>query len=466
MTSIRRCKSLLSSRFSFLLLFINHFIIFYHVESFSVTNNNNNNNNNGRQHPTLTDNQSSSRTDSQIRSKNIDVDDANASSTSRPTSTTITTRTGPKAESSRSTSTDTTRKRRNTTQSNEIIFDPKELTKLQISNENSNLFNLISSTSSLTMKSATDIQNIVNFVSAVATNNNNIDNDNIDQTQQQQNNNDIPIHGPSIKHSHIEYLSLDELFPNLNFSNHFHKNGKFREAIRQAMRKDIFYTTPAFTNLSPKVASYMLDDDSSLQGSWNCIPSSSSSSSSRDNDDKDDKDDNKTSRMDRLTSVLRDYLGEDAPSGDEFMMKIGSLCGKNPSTHWIDIIGVKNRLVSHSWHQDSGRSYDDDNIVIDDFDIQAILNNESRYTVMLGFPQEDEYEGTGVFSHAIKLTHECLAPNEHNVNEPVLFQGTVDEQFIVRPHFSLGKEIIKYRDVDVLHSAPDVVYRKSVMRFM
>ena len=85
---------------------------------------------------------------------------------------------------------------------------------------------------------------------------------------------------------------------------------------------------------------------------------------------------------------------------------------------------------------------------------------------MLGFPQEDEYVGTGIFSHAIKLSSESLEPHGHNTNEPVLFEGTVDEQYIIRPIFSPGKEILRYRDIDTLHSAPDVVYRKSVMRFM
>jgi len=92
--------------------------------------------------------------------------------------------------------------------------------------------------------------------------------------------------------------------------------------------------------------------------------------------------------------------------------------------------------------------------------------DKSRYTVMLGFPIEDQYTGTGVFSHALKLTDEHLAPVGHNENEPVLFEGTIDERYIVRPSFSFGREILRYRDVDTLHSAPDVVYRKSVMRFM
>jgi len=137
------------------------------------------------------------------------------------------------------------------------------------------------------------------------------------------------------------------------------------------------------------------------------------------------------------------------------MIAVGGLCGENPSAHWIDIIGVKDRILSHSWHQDTGVSY------------PGVSNpKNSRYTVMLGFPMEDEYIGCGVFSHAIKLEHEHVAPEGHSENEPVLFEGTANKEYIIRPTFSLGKEIIRYRDTDVLHSAPDVAYRQSVMRYM
>mmetsp|Transcript_4685 Transcript_4685/g.7182 ORF Transcript_4685/g.7182 Transcript_4685/m.7182 type:complete len:124 (-) Transcript_4685:8-379(-) len=41
---------------------------------------------------------------------------------------------------------------------------------------------------------------------------------------------------------------------------------------------------------------------------------------------------------------------------NELMEKLGSLCGPDPSYHWMDIVGVQDRVVSHSWHQDTGRS--------------------------------------------------------------------------------------------------------------
>lgn len=50
----------------------------------------------------------------------------------------------------------------------------------------------------------------------------------------------------------------------------------------------------------------------------------------------------------------------------------------------IDIVTAGRRKVAHSWHLDSGLE---------------------MYTVMLGFPAENRYEGPGVFSHAAKLSH-------------------------------------------------------------
>ena len=357
---------------------------------------------------------------------------------------------GPKAEARQRRS----RNRSSTISSTEEkIFDPQKLTSLQSPNENAVPFDVHSDTSSLQIRTAPSANEVI------------VDLDSASVSVQEQDDTTSVVPSPSssacctkgkpVSHAHFQQMSLDELFPNLNFSQTFYRNGTFREEIRQAIRNDIFCTTPAYASLSPKVASFMLDDDSSLQGSWNCVPK----------DFVKEENSPPPLRMARLTTVLKDTLGEDAPTGDEFMMKIGGLCGVNPSNHWIDIIGVKDRVVSHSWHQDTGKSYDENDVDSEGGDVGDNLQR-SRYTVMLGFPQEDEYEGTGVFSHAIKLTNEHLAHSSHNENEPVLFEGTINEDHVVRPSFSFGKELLIYRDVDTLHSAPDVVYRKSVMRFM
>jgi hypothetical protein len=109
--------------------------------------------------------------------------------------------------------------------------------------------------------------------------------------------------------------------------------------------------------------------------------------------------------MTRLTGVLHDALGVDAPTGDDLLHKIGALCGTQPSTHFIDIVGVQDRQLSHSWHLDTG------------------LSPESSKTVLWGFPPEDNYTECGVFSHLVPLTIECHAPEGHARMEPLLFRG-------------------------------------------
>jgi len=254
---------------------------------------------------------------------------------------------------------------------------------------------------------------------------------------------DSYVVGNKIQHSHIETLSLDDLFPNLQFSYTFATNTEFRNGIRNAMREDIFNTTPTYANLSEKAKRMLLLPDSSLQGSWRCKGGSWIGSETE------SKDDN-TLRMRELTKVLKEYLGNEAPTGDVFMDTIGELCGSTPQTHWIDIVGVLDRRIPHSWHQDTGRSGP---------------RGDSK-TVLLGFPPKDNYNGLGVFSHVVKLEHEACATEDHPPQQPILYKQPIDEDYIIRPKFQVGNEIIMYRDIDVLHSAPDVAYRTSVMRFM
>lgn len=247
----------------------------------------------------------------------------------------------------------------------------------------------------------------------------------------------------SITHPHLTYYSLDDIFPNnLNFSERFNSNADFRTELRNAMREDVLDTTPTYHTLSEKARNFLLLPDSSLQGSWKCVDGGWSRS-----------DGSRTMpRMTRLTHVLAKHLGADAPTGDEFMDTIGRLCGDKPSTHWIDIVGVLNRRIPHSWHQDTGRS-------------------DQCRTVLLGFPASDQYEGVGVFSHLIKLKYEQWAHQDHPPQQPIVYELDDDddddlEDYIVRPLYQPGREIVVYRDVDVLHSSPDIALRSSVMRFM
>ena len=236
------------------------------------------------------------------------------------------------------------------------------------------------------------------------------------------------------------YLSLDDLFgTHLGLSAKFNNDATFRRALRAAIRQDIFDTTPYYANLSERAASLLLLPDSSLEGSWKNKPAQYL----RNDDDDDDN-----LRMKHTTKVLHNAFAYAVPTGDELFAAIGALCGSKPSTHWIDIIGVQDRKVSHSWHQDFGSS------------------PQNSKTVLWGFPPEDGYKGAGVFSHVISLKRECIAPEDHPRMEPVLFDGTVPDEYIVRPHYAPGRELLMYRDVDVLHSSPDVTYRTSLMRFM
>lgn len=285
-----------------------------------------------------------------------------------------------------------------------------------------------------------------------------------------------------ITYPHFQTRSLDDLFPSsldLNFSHKFNTCQEFRDDLKQAMRMDVFLGESKNDNLSDKVKEILLHPDSSLQGSWTHLPLSNHS-----NDSDDDNEDSSsitmlhnyktTLSMPRLTKVLSTYLGPNAPTGEQFMSTIAQLCNptaletnSQSSYHWIDIIGIKNRQISHSWHQDT-----------------AILPLHTKhiYTVMLGFPPTDEYCGTGVFSHVVNLKYPRVRPppsansnndnnnDDHDYNmlagDPVLYTPEIAQEYIIRPCYEPGKEILFYRDVDVLHSAPDVAYRSSVMRFM
>jgi hypothetical protein len=238
--------------------------------------------------------------------------------------------------------------------------------------------------------------------------------------------------------AHVTSMGLDDLFPGLDFSERFCSDGAFRNALRGAMREDMFASSPGYADMSEKARRMLLLPDSSLQGSWRRRSPST------------DPDDCDGGRMRRLTAILRRNLGDAAPTGDDFMEGVGGLCGSGSTGHWIDIVGIVGRRISHSWHQDTGKC----------------PNGDTR-TVLLGFPREDDYDGAGVFSHAVKLERERHAPVDHPPSEPIVYPMlTVDDKFVVRPRFAKGREILAFRDVDILHSAPDVAYRTSVMRFM
>jgi hypothetical protein len=233
----------------------------------------------------------------------------------------------------------------------------------------------------------------------------------------------------------FSYRSLADVFPQApGLATAFGTDAAFRIALREAIRQDIFHATPSYANLSAKAQAVLLEPASSLQGSW------------RRPDDDD---------MAKTTAVLREGLGSASTTtltGATLLQTIGALCGPDANTHWMDIVGVLDRPVSHSWHQDTGRLAD-------------------ATTVLWGFPPVDDYTGTGVFSHIVPLARSCRRDRksqhyEARAAEPILFAGAVDEEHVVRPEWNVGQELLVYRDRDVLHSSPDVAYRTNLMRFM
>ena len=123
---------------------------------------------------------------------------------------------------------------------------------------------------------------------------------------------------------------------------------------------------------------------------------------------------------------------------------------------WLDIVSPKGgrRRAAHAWHQDSGLE---------------------QWTAMLGFPPGDGYEGPGVFSHAVRLSHAMPPPETPG---PVVIEGpppdpntgevrgAFPEAHVERPVFRRGAEVMLYKDCDHVHSAPDEFNREGIWRFM
>lgn len=226
----------------------------------------------------------------------------------------------------------------------------------------------------------------------------------------------------------VHFYGLDDLFPNLGISHIFNSDCSFRDALRTAARDD-FYVMDETLSLQANLL--LKDPRSSLMSSWL-----------------------RGNEYCALTRVFNQY--GIALTGVEFINKLSSFCKASPYHFgsWIDITGTKNKHIHHSWHQDSGLD---------------------QVTVMLGFPPCDSYEGVGVFSHVFKLSKRLPTPK---LREPRLWicsdnsyplgdlSPKIEEEFIIRPLYKAGKEVMVYNDCDVYHSAPDRTYRESVWRFM
>ena len=154
-----------------------------------------------------------------------------------------------------------------------------------------------------------------------------------------------------ITDEHIKFYSFDDIFgSNVCFSELFNSNSDFRKDLRIAARNDFFVKDETITN---EMNNLLKDPRSSMSSSWG-------------------KD---TIEYPSLTNVFQKYKFSSI-TGKVFISELTKLCPDTPNrfNSWMDIIGVKNKAVNHSWHQDSGLF---------------------QKTVMVGFPPQNNYEGLG-----------------------------------------------------------------------
>mmetsp|Transcript_596 Transcript_596/g.643 ORF Transcript_596/g.643 Transcript_596/m.643 type:complete len:99 (+) Transcript_596:502-798(+) len=95
--------------------------------------------------------------------------------------------------------------------------------------------------------------------------------------------------------------------------------------------------------------------------------------------------------------------------------------------------------------------------------LMEALSLGNSQTVMLGFPPVDLYEGPGVFSRVVKLNRGHVRSTSDGggsggaelPREPILFpHDEIGEKFIARPVYKPGRELLMFRYVDCIHSAP------------
>jgi hypothetical protein len=266
-----------------------------------------------------------------------------------------------------------------------------------------------------------------------------------------------------VERRHFDFWSLNALFPHTkSLSEMFHGSTNFRNDLREAIRHDMMFGEwSVYRELTNEQKLAELQQQKPMIGFWKDPVFGKEPCQS-------DGQPDKTIRMKETTNVLRSYLlGKDTlrvPTGDEFLERIGSLCNSTVAPfHWTEVVGVaatqNHRMgdkTDHAWHQDYGSLEE--------------ANGTSNKHVFLGFPCQDYYQGTGVFPHLIPLRYEQWATHQDTTtssspHKPIFYRGKVPEQYIVRPCYAPGREIIVFRDVDVLHSTPDIQYRSSIMRF-
>ena len=225
---------------------------------------------------------------------------------------------------------------------------------------------------------------------------------------------------------HGRHASLEEIFPGSGLAEAWDTNGELRRALRRALRADLFQPPPQW---SAKQVQFATELDSACMVSW-----SQAASGER--------------ACDAFSAALAAHGV--ALDGRAFLHGLGALCGQRPHGSLIDIVPL-NRKVQHSWHQDSGISSD---------------------TVLLGFPPRDGYEGGGVFSSLVKLSHPLRPTHGDTHGAVVEFEQfepppePIPEEYVLRPLYSRGREIWISDDTTHLHSTPDRQDRECLWRFM
>lgn len=221
---------------------------------------------------------------------------------------------------------------------------------------------------------------------------------------------------------HVTFFGLEELFPETGLQEVFNSNSEFRTGIRQAMRDDLFVADDSMSDAANASISSL---SSSLMVNWK----------------------NSKTGYAALSELFSKH-GVTKLSGESFIQTLGGLCGAESHGSLIDITSTGRRQERHSWHQDSGLE---------------------KFTVMLGFPPESNWEGVGVFSHSVKLSHRLRQDGEEGQIiewEDFMVGDELPVEVIGRPEFRAGQEVMVYCDATHIHSAPDMTQRESVWRFM
>jgi len=225
------------------------------------------------------------------------------------------------------------------------------------------------------------------------------------------------------------HVSLEEVFPESGLAEAWDTNSHLRTDLRRALRTDLM--APALPeHWGEKQRSFALMLDSACMVSW--TPAARGEV-----------------RCEALSTAFAAHGV--LLSGEAFMAGLGALCGERPHGSLIDIIPLRKR-VAHSWHQDCG---------------------VASYTVLLGFPARDRYEGGGVFSHHVKLSHPLRPSSGDEHGAVVEFErlcepapAPIPEEYVLRPTYRRGCELWVSLDSTHVHSTPDEQLRECVWRFM